>query len=123
MPKFLEMDRSVSLADQLHDDEAGPVTLINTFVVETGDVDAFLEVWGRDAEIMKRQPGFISTQLHRGIGGSGAFLNYAVWQSVSHFKDAFANPEFRAQLGSYPDSATVSPHLFRRMEVPGICVG
>ena len=71
---------------------------------------------------MKRQPGFISTQLHRGTAGSGTFLNYAVWQSVAHYREAFANPEFKAQLGAYPDSATARPHLFRKIEVPGICV-
>ncbi len=71
---------------------------------------------------MQRQPGFISTQLHRGTAGSGTFLNYAVRQSVAHFRKAFANPEFRAQLGAYPDSATVSPHLFHKVEVRSICV-
>ncbi len=71
---------------------------------------------------MKRQPGFISTQLHRGIAGSGVFLNYAVWQSTAHFRDAFSNPEFRATLGAYPENAKTSPHLFRKVEVPGICV-
>jgi heme-degrading monooxygenase HmoA len=122
MPKFLEMDANVALNDQLRDDADGPVVLINTFVVRPEDADALLKAWSRDASIMKRQPGFISTQLHRGVAGSGAFLNYAVWQSVAHFRDAFENPEFKAQLGSYPESATISPHLFRKVEVPGICV-
>src|ERR1700744_5527269 len=123
MPKFLEMDPSVALNDQLGDVENGPVVLINTFVVQPDEADALLKAWSRDAAIMKRQPGFISTQLHRGIAGSGTFLNYAVWQSVAHFRDAFDNPEFKAQLGSYPESTTISPHLFRKVEVPGICVG
>jgi heme-degrading monooxygenase HmoA len=121
MPKFSEMDATVSLADQLRDDTNGPVVLVNTFVVPPQDADTLLNAWSRDAVIMKRQPGFISTQLHRGIAGSGTFLNYAIWQSIAHFREAFENPEFRAQLGSYPDSATASPHLFRRVEVPGIC--
>jgi heme-degrading monooxygenase HmoA len=123
MPKLLEMDPSVALNDQLGDVENGPVVLINTFVVQPDDADALLKAWSRDASIMKRQPGFISTQLHRGVAGSGTFLNYAVWQSVAHFRDAFGNPEFRAELGSYPESTTISPHLFRKVEVPGICVG
>jgi heme-degrading monooxygenase HmoA len=97
MPKFVEMDRTVTLADQLKDE-------------------------GGNAAIMKRQPGFISTQLHRGVAGSGAFLNFAVWESVAHFRAAFANPEFRARLAEYPESATASPHLFRPVAVPGICV-
>ncbi|WP_158809980.1 antibiotic biosynthesis monooxygenase [Beijerinckia sp. L45] len=123
MPKFREMDAHIALSDQLRDDGNGPVVLINTFVVKPEYADALLETWSRDATIMKRQPGFISTQLHRGVAGSGIFLNYAVWQSIAHFRDAFDNPEFKAQLGSYPDSATISPHLFRKVEVPGICVG
>lgn len=122
MSRFLEMDATVTLADQLRDDADGPVVLINTFVVPVEDAQVLLETWGRDAAIMKRQPGFISTQLHRGISGSGTFLNYAVWQSVAHFREAFANPEFRAQLGDYPESTKASPHLFRKVEVAGICV-
>ena len=121
MPKFVEMDRAVTLAEQLKTED-GPVVLINTFVVPPEDTDRFLASWGADAAIMKAQPGFISTQLHRGIAGSGTFLNYAVWQSVAHFRVAFASPEFRARLADYPESATVCPHLFRKVEVPGICV-
>ena len=122
MPRFVEMDAAVTLADQLRENTNGPVVLVNTFVVPPEDADALLNAWSRDAAIMKRQQGFISTQLHRGTAGSGTFLNYAVWQSVGHFREAFANPEFRAQLGAYPASATASPHLFRKVEVPGICV-
>ena len=121
MPKFVEMDRTVTLADQLKD-EGGAVVLVNTFVAPPEDVDQLSAAWAADAAIMKRQPGFISTQLHRGVAGSGAFLNYAVWESVAHFRAAFANPEFRARLAEYPESATASPHLFRPVAVPGICV-
>jgi heme-degrading monooxygenase HmoA len=121
MPKFVEMDQTVTLADQLKD-EGGAVVLVNTFVVPPDDAGRLLAAWTADAAIMKRQPGFISAQLHRGIAGSGAFLNYAVWESVAHFRAAFANPEFRARLGEYPQSATASPHLFRPVAVPGICV-
>jgi heme-degrading monooxygenase HmoA len=120
MPKFIEMDQTVTLADQLKD-EGGPVVLINTFIVPPADADSLLAAWTADAEIMTRQPGFVSTQLHRGIAGSGVFLNYAVWDSVADFRAAFANPEFRARLSDYPASATASPHLFRKMAVPGIC--
>ncbi|WP_158811913.1 antibiotic biosynthesis monooxygenase [Beijerinckia sp. L45] len=123
MPKFVEMNAHVALADQLRDAGTGPVVLINTFTVQPANADALLEAWSRDAGLMKRQPGFISTQLHRGIAGSGTFLNYAIWQSVAHFRAAFDNPEFKARLGSYSESTTISPHLFRKVEVPGICVG
>jgi hypothetical protein len=63
-----------------------------------------------------------TTQLHRGIGGSCVFINYAVWESTEHFKRATNNPEFQSKLTQYPASAIVSPHLFRKVAVPGICV-
>lgn len=120
--KFAEMDLSVTVAQQ-SEDSGGPVILVNTLTVLASDADEMLAVWTRDAEVMKRQPGFISTQMHRGIAGSGVFLNYAVWESAAHFKAAFADPAFQAVLGEYPASATVTPHLFRKIAVPGLCVG
>ena len=115
------LDPAFPIARQLAVD-AAPVVLVNVFTLDPADEETFLRVWQDDAAFMKRQPGFISTQLHRGIAGSGAFLNYAVWESVAHFRAAFMNPEFRARLGDYPESATASPHLFRPVAVPGICV-
>lgn len=118
---FSEMDPKVGIADQL-EDAGGPVVLINTLVVPAEDADRLLAAWTEDAGFMRRQPGFISTQLHRGIAGSGVFLNYAVWESAGHFKAAFTDPEFRARLADYPPSAQVSPHLFRKLAVPGVCM-
>ena len=120
MPKFIEMDETVTLADQLKD-EGGSVVLINTFVVSSADADGLLAAFAADADVMQRQPGFVSAQLHRGISGSGVFLNYAVWASVADFRAAFTNPEFRARLSNYPATATASPHLFRKVAVPGLC--
>jgi heme-degrading monooxygenase HmoA len=108
MPKFIEMDRTVTLADQLKGD-GGAVVLVNTFVVPPEDADRFLAAWSADAAIMKRQPGFISTQLHRGIAGSGAFLNYAVWESVADFRAAFANPEFPGAARRIPGARRRAP--------------
>jgi heme-degrading monooxygenase HmoA len=71
---------------------------------------------------MKRRPGFISTQLHRAVGERPTYLNYAVWESTAHFRQAFTNPEFQSKLARYPPSAVASPHLFRKIAVPDICV-
>ena len=121
MVKLVELDPHVTVFQQM-EDEGGPVILINKFDVAPEEVDQFLAAWGADANIMKGQPGLISTQLHRGIGGSTVFLNYAVWESAAHFKRAFGNPEFQSRLKDYPSSAVASPHLFRKMAVAGICV-
>jgi heme-degrading monooxygenase HmoA len=121
MVKMTEMGGGVTLARQLQGD-GGPVTLVNKFEVAAEDADRFLSAWAADAAYFKRQPGYISTQLHRGIAGSGLFLNVAIWESIDHFRRAFASPEFRAALARYPDGAVASPHLFERVAVPDICV-
>jgi heme-degrading monooxygenase HmoA len=102
--------------------EATPVVLVNLFTLDKADERIFLKAWQDDAGFMKRQPGFIFTQLHRAIGESPTYLNYAVWESTAQFRAAFSNPEFRAKLSDYPSSAVASPHLFQKVAVPGICV-
>jgi heme-degrading monooxygenase HmoA len=122
MLKPIEMDENVTLAAQLEEDNGRAVILINKFNVKPEDVDNLLSAWAADAAYLKQKPGFISTQLHRGIGGSCVFINYAVWESVRHFKQATSDPAFRSALARYPDSTVASPHLFRKVAVPGICV-
>jgi heme-degrading monooxygenase HmoA len=102
--------------------ETGPVVLVNIFTLDKADEPAFLKVWQDDAAFMKRQPGFISTQLHRALGENPTYLNYAVWESTAAFRAAFSNPDFQAKLSAYPSSAVASPHLFQRVAVPDICV-
>ena len=121
MVKIVEMDEAVSLQQQMAQD-VSPVILINKFNVKPEDADSFLTAWAADAAFFKQQPGFISTQLHRGIGGSGVFINYAVWESVAHFRQALSRPEFHEALKNYPPSAVGSPHLFEKVAVPNICV-
>src|SRR5262249_1353767 len=100
--KLREMDEHVNYLQQLQQD-AGPVVLINEFNVPPEDVDRFLEVWADDAAFMKRQPGFISTQLHRGTAGSSTLVNVAVWESARQLGEAFRSPEFQQRAARYPD--------------------
>lgn len=121
MPQFKQMDPNVTIQQQLGDTESGPVVLMNVFTVAPEDVDQMLAAWKEDANYFRRQPGLLSAQLHRGIAGSSTFFNYAVWESVEKFRAAFSNPEFQDKLRAYPDSATASPHLFRKLAVENIC--
>jgi heme-degrading monooxygenase HmoA len=121
MPQMRPLDPAFPIDRQLAVD-ATNIVLVNLFTLDKADEDTFLKAWQADAAIMKRQPGFISTQLHRALGDSPAYLNYAVWESTAAFRAAFANPEFRAKLAAYPDSAVASPHLFQKVAVSGICV-
>lgn len=122
MLQLTPLDAAVPVFQQL-DAEVSPVVLVNLFQVAQPDIPALLAAWEADANWMKQQPGYISTQLHRGIGGSTVFLNYAVWESVAHFRAAFSHPQFKAALAHYPSSAVASPHLFSRLTVANLCVG
>jgi heme-degrading monooxygenase HmoA len=116
------LDPSVPIFQQLNTD-VSPVVLVNVFQVAEADIPALLKAWEADANWMKLQPGYISTQLHQGIAGSTVFMNYAVWESVAHFRAAFSHPEFKKALEHYPPSVVASPHLFTRLTVPNLCVG
>jgi len=122
MLQLKPLDEQVPIFQQLNAD-VSPIVLVNLFIVSESDIPALLKAWEEDANWMKRQPGYISTQLHRGIAGSTVFMNYAVWESVAHFQAAFSHPDFKKALERYPSSAIASPHLFTRLAVPNLCVG
>jgi heme-degrading monooxygenase HmoA len=121
MVKLVEMDENVTIKAQLEED-VGSVILLNKFTVKTEDVDQFLKVFATTTEMFKRQPGFISAQLHRGIGGSSTFFNYVIWESAEHFKQSFSRPEFRSSMAELLPDTIMSPHLFKKVAIPGICV-
>ena len=116
------LDPKVPIFQQLNAEQS-PVVLINIFHVGEDETEALLLAWEADAQWMKQQPGFISTQMHQGIAGSTVLMNYALWESVALFSAAFNNPEFKKALERYPSSAVASPHLFKRLSITGLCVG
>ena len=122
MLQLRPLDVNVPIFRQLQVDQS-PVVLVNIFQVAEAEIPSLLKAWAEDASWMKRQPGFISTQLHQGIAGSTVLMNYAVWESVAHFRAAFNHPEFRQSLEQYPPSTVASPHLFTRLSVANLCVG
>jgi heme oxygenase (mycobilin-producing) len=73
------------------------VILINLFEVPKGKEDACLIFWEQVADHMKKQPGFISTRLHRALSPETKFqlINIAEWESAQHFQTAIASEEFK----------------------------
>ncbi len=122
MLQLKPLDENVPIFQQIGSD-VSPVILVNIFHVAESDIPALMKAWEADANWMKKQPGYISTQLHQGIAGSNVFMNYALWESVAHFRAAFTHPEFKDALSHYPSSAVASPHLFTRLTVQNLCVG
>ena len=90
MPRMRPLDPAFPIDRQIAL-ETGPVVLVNVFTLDAEDEQSFLKTWQDDAAFMKRQPGFISTQLHRAVGDSPTYLNYAVWESNAHFRAAHKN--------------------------------
>jgi quinol monooxygenase YgiN len=127
MAKFVEMDERVKFKEQIEEKGIdGHVVLINKFNVGPDKVEHFLKDWVEDAIYFKQQPGFISAQMHKGIGKSSVFLNYAVWESIEHYKEAVHKRLFSSEpqspLLKYDDNSLVmSPHLFKKVAVQGIC--
>jgi quinol monooxygenase YgiN len=122
MIKIVEMDEKVTLSDQMEEKNVGAVILINKFTMNQKDVDQFLKTWASAAEIAKKLPGVISLQLHRGIAGSGIFVAYVVFESTETIKRLYNSPDFQSKISEYPASVIISPHIFKKVAVPAICV-
>jgi hypothetical protein len=75
---------------------------MSIFLVPSAQVEKFLEGFKKQFAIMRKQPGLISAQLHRGIAGSSLFMNYVIGESVDAFRRGCELPEFQAQLKQYP---------------------
>ena len=120
MPDIESLDPSFSISRQM-DIDAAPIVLVNLCTMASEDEAAFLAAWAADAAFMKSQPGFISTQLHRALGESSTYLNYAVFESAAAWRAAFKHPGFRETLKAHPASMVARPHLFQKVAVPNLC--
>lgn len=120
MLQIRALDETFPISNQLGEEQS-PAILINLFEVDAQDEEKLIQAWEGDANWMKQQPGYISTQLHRALGASRLYLNYAVWESVGHFRAAFTHPAFQSALAHYPSSAVAAPHLFRKLAVANLC--
>ncbi|MFJ8816200.1 antibiotic biosynthesis monooxygenase family protein [Amycolatopsis thermoflava] len=119
--KFVEMDPSTTFRQQLASADSHPVVLINRFSVPPGFEPDFLELWQEDAAFMLDH-GCLGAQMHKGTEGSTSFVNIALWENAQAIAKAFASEEFQSLIARYPDTCTISPHLFTRIAVPGVCV-
>ena len=97
------------------DPPEGPVTLINSFVVDPRRDEAFEALWTQTSVYFRAQPGFVGLRLHRGVSpdATSRYVNVAVWESAAQFAAAHATEEFR-QVVSQPGwrEFPSSPTLF-----------
>ncbi len=71
-------------------DDARDVTLINVFEVPQGQYEAAVDMWVQSRNFLQKQPGYISTALHKSIGPDAKFqlINIAKWESAEAFQAA-----------------------------------
>ena len=128
MIKFVEMDNNVTINDQIEKEQENKngdsVILINKFDVSPDKIEQFLKDWTETFSLFKQQPGFITTELYKGIGKSSVFVSYQVWKSIDDFKKGSSSvlnsDDVNSRLAKYNDSLVISSHLFRKAVVPGI---
>lgn len=82
-------------------------TAIVSYRVKHEDVETFLEAWKKANDFLKKQPGHVSSTLHRAISANPAFrfVNVAKWKTVDDFRDAtqaVGYQEAAGRLTAYP---------------------
>jgi len=128
MIKFVEMDKNVTINDQIEKEQENKngdsVILINKFDVSPDKIEQFLKDWAETSSLFEQQPGFITTELYKGIGKSSVFVSYQVWKSIDDFKKGSSSvlnsDDVNSRFDKYNDSLVISSHLFRKVVVPGI---
>jgi heme-degrading monooxygenase HmoA len=67
--------------------QSEPAVLINVFEVPAEGDDAFVESWERARDLLREQPGYISTALHQTLMPQTDFrwVNIALWESPGAF--------------------------------------
>lgn len=84
-----------------------PCTAIVSYKVNYDDVDNFLNAWDRANDHLKKQPGHLSTTLHRSMSANATFrfVNVAKWKTVDDFRNATQSNEYQdaaSWLSTYP---------------------
>ena len=128
MIKFVEMDKNVTINDQIKEEQGNKngdsVILINKFDISPDKIEQFLKDWAETSSLFEQQPGFITTELYKGIGKSSVYVSYQVWKSIDDFKKGSSSvlnsDDVNSRLAKYNDSLVISSHLFRKAVVPRI---
>jgi heme-degrading monooxygenase HmoA len=90
------------------------VIVINPFEVPKGKEEQALAMWDKFAEYFRRQPGYVSSKLHRAINPDARFhiVTFAEWTSPNHFMAALKNPELEKIMEVATDHSLNYPGLY-----------
>jgi heme oxygenase (mycobilin-producing) len=98
----MPFESNASLYEVVREDEpswdrSGSVVLVNAFEVPEDEDDAFLAAWERVRDLLREQPEYLGTLLHRSLvpGARFRFVNVAPWVSAEAFAKAIPSEEFQ----------------------------
>lgn len=89
------------------------ITLINPFEVPEGKLEESIIYWEACRDFLKKEPGYISTKLHKSIkeGSKFELINVAVWESPKAFTEA--SQKMSKELGIPPtEGLKANPSLY-----------
>lgn len=89
------------------------ITLINPFEVPEGKIEESIVYWEACRDFLKKEPGYISTKLHKSIkeGSKFELINVAVWESPKAFTEA--SQKMAKELGVLPpEGLKANPSLY-----------
>ena len=89
------------------------IILINPFEVPEGKLEESIIYWEACRDFLKKEPGYISTKLHKSIKNDTKFelINVAVWESSKAFMDA--SKKMAIELGVPPtEGLKANPSLY-----------
>ncbi len=82
--------------------EQDGVFMINVITVPDEGSEEFLEHWDRITEYMRRQRGFVRTNLYRRFDDPLQWVNVSVFESTESIRAAFSTEEFDRLAESHP---------------------
>lgn len=90
------------------------ITVINPFEVPQGREEEALSMWDVFAAYFRKQPGYISTTLHKAIDPEAKFhfINIAEWETVEAFQAALSNPELMEIAQDLPQDIPHYPGIY-----------
>jgi quinol monooxygenase YgiN len=90
------------------------VIVITPFEVPKGEELEVLATWDRFAEYFRRQPGHVSSRLHRAVDNDARFRLVAIaeWESADHYVTALHNPELQQIAEATAGAATSYPGIY-----------
>lgn len=89
------------------------IILINPFEVPSGKLEESVIYWEACRDFLKKQPGYISTKLHKSIKDDAKFelINVAEWESPKAFTEA--SQKMAKELGVPPtEGLKANPSLY-----------